>query len=135
MNNRNRFGGHASVTSRLNPLKRAWLRLDPFGTPMIFNYGEGGTSSTYRSSVGACLNILFLFITLVYTIQQTQVMFNYTGTTFTTVMLENELSSDYSYTEENGFRLAVAIFDSAEIGMPRFGEELAEEDLLTIEVG
>lgn len=48
---------------------------------MMFNYQEG--SSAYRSAWGSCLSLLFLLLTLSYTVVQVETLRNYKATAIT----------------------------------------------------
>ena len=87
------------------------LRWDTFGSPMLFNYEEG--NQTYRSATGSCISILSMLFTLIFFVQQAVVLSQYKGTTFTSTLVQDYLSTDFTYEGEK-FPIAISIIDGAE---------------------
>ena len=87
------------------------LRWDAFGSPVLFNYEEG--NQTYRSATGSCISILSMLFTLIFFVQQAVVLSQYKGTTFTSTLVQDYLSTDFTYEGEE-FPIAISIIDGAE---------------------
>ena len=95
------------------------LRWDAYGSPMLFNYEEG--NQTYRSATGSCISILAMLFTLIFLVQQAVVLNSYKATTFTSTLVQDYLSTDFTYEGEE-FPIAIAMFDGAETDLvPRQG--------------
>ena len=56
------------------------LQFDNFGSQINLNYENG--SSSYRSAIGSCLSIILYLLTLVYAMQNVQIMLNYKSSQF-----------------------------------------------------
>ena len=82
------------------------LRWDAFGSPMLFNYEEG--NQTYRSATGSCISILSMLFTLIFFAQQAVVLSQFKGTTFSSTLVEDNLSRDFTYEGEE-FPIAIAL--------------------------
>ena len=87
------------------------LRWDAFGSPMLFKYEEG--NQTYRSATGSCISILSMLFTLIFFVQQAVVLRSHKGTTFTSTLVQDYLSPDFTYEGEE-FPIAISLIDVAE---------------------
>ena len=71
----------------------------------MLNYGsEGGYQTSYRSSWGTCFQILAIVVTVLFTVEQFNLWYNYKETTFTSTIKEDHFDDQsYSFTEDDGF--------------------------------
>ena len=87
----------------------SFLKFDQFGSTMSFNF-QGG-SSTYRSPHGACISLLVMIITLIFTIERIIVLIDKEDTKFTTTMQYNSLEDTEAFTSDDGLMLAFGVLD------------------------
>ena len=85
------------------------LQFDSFGSQINLNYENGSTS--FRSATGSCLSILLYLLTLVYAIQNLQILLGYKGTSFSTSTNVSYHDSSFIFSEEKGFQMAFAVID------------------------
>ena len=76
---------------------------------MIFNF-EGG-NSTYRTASGACISLITWLVTLIFFVQQVQVLIERKGTTFSFSLAQDYLDVDDSFTKDDGIIIAVGVID------------------------
>ena len=88
------------------------LQFDSFGSQINLNYENG--SESYRSATGSCLSILLYFLTLVYAIQNLQILLGYKGSTFSTSTNVSYHDSSFIFSEEKGFQMAFAVADPSD---------------------
>ena len=54
------------------------LKFDSFGVPIMLNFGSDGNHQTsFRSAWGACFQFFVTSLTLLFTVQQINVWYNY----------------------------------------------------------
>ena len=87
------------------------MKFDVFGASTNFNYGSNG--SKFRSSLGACLYLSAMLLTLIFTAMQVLIVHQRSRTTFTSSKLINHQEPSYSFGPQEGFRIAFAIFDES----------------------
>lgn len=95
-----------SIATKSNCLKsERVLKHDPFGAPIMLNYGSDGSHQTsYRSALGACFQLIISVVTVLFTFQQASVWFYYKDTTFTATTIQDYFDQeDYKFTEGDGF--------------------------------
>ena len=85
------------------------LGFDSFGQSLNFNFHRG--SSLFRSSSGAFLSIVLQIVVLVFTVQQTIMLFKYKGTSFTSASVLGYHDSDYVFDESQGLNFAIGLVD------------------------
>mmetsp|Transcript_13832 Transcript_13832/g.17530 ORF Transcript_13832/g.17530 Transcript_13832/m.17530 type:complete len:139 (-) Transcript_13832:1562-1978(-) len=111
--------------------KQSWfqsdsvLNRDAFGPPVQLNYPGG--QPNFRSSIGACLNILVSVLTLIYFTQNLVIFFKRGNTSFTQSMTKDYYGVDSTFTEEDGFQIAIGILGTGDEFCDKNGTCVSQE--------
>ena len=88
----------ASKISRRISFKQKVLSLDTFAENFIIKFDQG--KSNFPTLFGSILSILMFALTITYTVQKTEIMFNKKGIDVITAEKTNHFPAEYTFTAE-----------------------------------